>query len=464
MRIFWKVHQLTPNIASIRYRCLIPIFESLQKTPSHRHFVRDVSCFDISSDTIDIAVFVKTTRPQDLLLAKELKKKGIPIVFDTCDNLFVEHKDEDVRAVFMEMLKAADKVTVPTQTLKNALLDSQMGLLPENIIVIPDPIENLQHIEWAKQYAQYRMFKDILAEKNLKRLSQFLFHYLARGIFALLKGLFHLYLKMILFFFPKSLKEEIENKSYLEINEIFPVWLRLLCFPYVIPFLLLRLVSLGKIQIPYKYRYRLLARIIADSEPVSIEKERIVSSTNEPTRSVDRINLLWFGNAGTFGTFGMSDILLIKDELEVLNQEQPITLTIISNDYRQFLKIQSQVSFACYYIPWTLEIVYKMAPQFTCAILPNPLNEFSKGKSANRSLLCLSMGLPVVATLTPELEKLSTCVSFDLWRESILRYAQDSAFKQNHLQNYQVIFKQSPHNPYNVWIKWQDLLQSLINS
>lgn len=251
------------------------------------------------------------------------------------------------------------------------------------------------------------------------------------------------------------------STPYEKVHKHFPVFFRLICFPYAIPLIFLRTVTLGRVQIPFKYRYALLGHMAKRCRAEENKCSEVASQRPEFSDKKS-IHLLWFGNAGVFGTYGISDISLVQEDLNALHQTHPLTLTIISNDCSQFLKLQSSLAFPCRYISWNLEIVYDMASQFDCVILPNPLNEFSRGKSANRTLLSLSLGVPVVATRTEELEKLRDCISFGDWKNSILRYVTDFEFKQEHLKNYQTFFAQSPHNPRIVWDKWYSCLRSLI--
>ena len=115
------------------------------------------------------------------------------------------------------------------------------------------------------------------------------------------------------------------------------------------------------------------------------------------------------------------------------------------------------------YIPWSLDVVYRIAPNFDCVVLPNAMNRFSKGKSANRTFLSLSLGLPVVATRTSELEKLNHCVLFDDWVSSIEKYGDksDEGLKRAHLEAFNSKYTGSVHYPKNVWLRWESTFESL---
>jgi glycosyltransferase involved in cell wall biosynthesis len=67
-------------------------------------------------------------------------------------------------------------------------------------------------------------------------------------------------------------------------------------------------------------------------------------------------------------------------------------------------------------------------------LVPNSLDPFSRCKSANRALLALAHGVPVVATRTRALEPLSPCVIFDDWVGGIERYLEDKELAQAHLR------------------------------
>lgn len=96
MRRVLFIHRFGPEMASYRYRCQIPA-DYLNK-----HGFKA----SINHGEAEIAVFAKPV-PDDVRLAKELKSKGVDIIFDVTDPHF--DKPE-----YREMVDLADYVTVPT--------------------------------------------------------------------------------------------------------------------------------------------------------------------------------------------------------------------------------------------------------------------------------------------------------------------------------------------------------------
>ncbi|MCA3150857.1 MAG: hypothetical protein ING77_06740, partial [Rhodocyclaceae bacterium] len=87
MNIGWKVSTLTLNVASVRYRALLPIL-ALESEQVHNRLFS--SGLESNLDGLDALVIVKSFTPDDLFLAQSAASKGIRVVFDLCDNIFVE--------------------------------------------------------------------------------------------------------------------------------------------------------------------------------------------------------------------------------------------------------------------------------------------------------------------------------------------------------------------------------------
>jgi glycosyltransferase involved in cell wall biosynthesis len=66
-------------------------------------------------------------------------------------------------------------------------------------------------------------------------------------------------------------------------------------------------------------------------------------------------------------------------------------------------------------------------------LIPNSLDAFSRVKSANRAVLSLSLGTPVVATSIPSFEPLADSVVFDDFASGIDLYLRDAARRDRDL-------------------------------
>jgi hypothetical protein len=128
-------------------------------------------------------------------------------------------------------------------------------------------------------------------------------------------------------------------------------------------------------------------------------------------RQTDRPLLLWFGNRGnSYTKSGLGDLLVFKDALARANCEFNAELLVLSNSRTIFESLQPHLNIVSHYEDWTIAVMEEAFRRAAVVLVPNSVDEFSICKSANRTLLALKRGLPVVATPTRALEELKDCV------------------------------------------------------
>lgn len=138
----WRVSKGGLIVASLRYRALLPAIVLSGSVCRSRFFtktkvsnLRGLSCL----------VFVKAFSSDDYQLAQEAKLRGIPVVLDLCDNIFIEgygkKKSQLVTAAqaFAQMATAASLVVASTVALAEVIRRH----IPSSckVIVIPDGLE-----------------------------------------------------------------------------------------------------------------------------------------------------------------------------------------------------------------------------------------------------------------------------------------------------------------------------------
>lgn len=452
MNVFWVLNNFDVSVASTRYRCLIPIFESSQSKSEINHFVIQNRFLSLKFLKKDFVVFVKAFKRRDFLLAKKLKTQGALIIFDVCDNILDGPFDDETKHNFRSMLLEADRITVPTQALRDFFLE-ELDLVDEGkIIVICDPMEEIEHVKFSKSYFSYRSFKDFSEHKCI---SFFLVSILDRffdKVLRLLNNAIYNYIEYCVKFLSNKEREMIlETVDGYNVRH-FSIKTKILLLPIFFPLLFVK-YNFSESNI---FLRNLILKVVND-EFDGRQKDNIIKYKKSDD---SEIKLLWFGNSGAHGIFGMSDLLIIKDELEQIQHQYSISLTVISNNYDHFLELKKSFSIPLYYASWTPDIVYNIAQEFDCVVLPNPLNQYSLGKSANRSLLSLCLGLPVVATKTKDLEKLTNCLFFNDWEESIINAKFNTFLVKEKLENFKSLKKNNPHNPKFVWLRWSELFSS----
>ena len=137
--IGWKVNSLNFNIASFRYRAILPILalDSLVKSK-----VFADPCLE-NLTGLDALVIVKSFTFQDYMLAQEAVKNKIPVIFDLCDNIFINKygasKSELPSDIFLFITNHLNAIVVTTEKLADIVRENTGNRIP--IYVVPDGIE-----------------------------------------------------------------------------------------------------------------------------------------------------------------------------------------------------------------------------------------------------------------------------------------------------------------------------------
>lgn len=436
MHIAWKIQTTNWSIASVRYRFWL-IFSGLGKGWKKSIYCGKQELF--FQDMPDIMIFVKTVSRYDFNQAVQLKKSGVFVLYDLCDNLFYLpdffksngdaeklKQAEDHAEVLRGFLLLADCVTVPTVELKNALI----SYLPDikRIEVLPDPVmPQIKQPFGGLRFYQY---------------FNYLFgHGWRWGLFKSLQTLNSLFLYSL----PKYLFSKIQK-----------------CLGRLAGFINSRILEcLFKIlnmQV-MEVKTEEIASMEPTPSPSMLSRDTGESPlVNLETRK-DFKKLLWFGNAGREGLFGITDLLGLQSDLEKLYEEIPFTLTVVSNDENLYKKHLKNMRFHSEYLSWSESVVENELVNADVVILPNSENSFSRCKSANRTLLALSRGKPVVASSNPSLMALEGGVLFDDWYSNVKTYLLDEELQKKHIKEAEN--KISSHFTYESYISsWEKILES----
>jgi hypothetical protein len=391
-RIIWKVQSLNPEIASVRYRCLTPI-KYLNKLGVRSNVYTQADMINLAQDVACI-VFVKSFTVDDLQYAYGAHSRGIPVVMDLCDNIFfkVENsgsKEEALLAgqasiVFREMAKIASCITTTTQELAEVI----KSIVPDvkQIQIIPDPIEEDSDYEFARQFRKREILNRMKSDGffwffavTMPRLSAFGLSLLIkaqnRGIVFCAKVFGHFYIKLVRILARVS--RTAIGRAYLD------------------------------------------AAAIKDHQSPA---EAVLTEPKVQSKTHDLPQVLWFGNAGSKGIFGITDILGISEELVAASKAKPFQLTVVSNSEAAFKRYIQPLDLPTKYVSWSHEALAKEFTRTSVVIVPNPLNQFSSCKSANRTILALRNRVPVVATPTSALKLFGDCIGLGDFRFNLLRY------------------------------------------
>ncbi|MEP7729359.1 glycosyltransferase [Marinomonas primoryensis] len=415
--IGWKTSSLNSAIASIRYRALFPLLALEDLGFKNKICTRVTRSFLVD---LDVLVIVKSFTLDDYWLAQEASRMGVPVVFDLCDNIFIEEygsgQYRSPADTFLLISSVASAITVTTQPLADVVKAKIGDSVP--VYIIPDGIENdilLSRIE--KSLFLPKMYRYI----SIPLIMATVFYTRCRDYYGQFKSDgFELTIRRLL--------EKIGQLSYKTL----------------------------------KFCYRMKAKLFARSANESLVTDLpIVAEANKlgsPQRAVakDAKKILWFGNHGAaHAKFGMMDLLLIQTELESIANELSVELVVISNNVEKYNKHILPMVIPSRYIEWSAESMGQHFADADVVVIPSAKDDFSICKSANRTVLAMTNGVPVVATLTPALEDLRGAVIFDDFDNGIRQYLTDKAFATSQVERGKAIIDQlyGQESIGNIWLK-----------
>jgi glycosyltransferase involved in cell wall biosynthesis len=161
----------------------------------------------------------------------------------------------------------------------------------------------------------------------------------------------------------------------------------------------------------------------------SVESDWAVDHLPDETARV-----IWFGRHGSFHSeFGMGLLKPVIEELERVHRDRPVELVVISNNRIRFDALTHGVKIFTRYETWSNERVFFELARADLFVMPSAADPFSLCKSANRAVLALSNGVPVVASYLESLESLRDVLVLDDWQAGIGGYLLDPALPARHL-------------------------------
>jgi hypothetical protein len=385
MQIGWKVSQLTVSMASIRYRALLPMLALESVGVRNRLFS---SGLQSNLEGLDALVIVKSFTEDDLFLAHQAASKGIRVVFDLCDNIFIDaYRRRGGSAsplqIFDAITTVADAIVVTTEPLAAMVRQHTPHV---QVTVIPDGIETPESLE--------SMGRLLLVAESLNKRQRMLvlWHKLHNVIFRLRQEGLTLAVNLawrVLYRGHRALRKQ---------------WQRALV------------------------RGRSGGPATAEFAAPDTAASFFPGSTSATVGNVPRCakTVLWFGNHGApHARFGMLDLLEIRHALEAVAQLFDVELVVISNHRGKYEENIRPLRIPSRYIEWSTRVVNQWLAKADVVVVPNTLDPFSLCKSANRSVLAVSRGVPVVATRTPALDALGPHVHTGDALAGLKRYLSD---------------------------------------
>lgn len=172
-------------------------------------------------------------------------------------------------------------------------------------------------------------------------------------------------------------------------------------------------------------------------------------------------HLVWFGNyKASYDDAGLQHLNIVRELLEDIDREYPITLTVISNSRGAFDRLCRHWRLPTFYLDWNAHSFIRAMNLHRIAIIPIEINEFTAAKTNNRVALSLSLGLGVVADGIESYQVFKSCAFLDNWREGLLTYVQQPSILNRHVQIARDIIQRDFSIPV-IAGQWRTVLESL---
>lgn len=386
--IGWCVTSLSLDVASIRYRAILPAVAL--EAAGHRCEVFQRSN-PPALESLDALIVVKDFSVECYSLMQRASRLDIPVFFDLCDNIFVpdygKYSSNVPRDMFKAIIKLASGIVVTTTPLATALenhtKDVPVHVIPDGVLS-PNINAALDRCLKAAQDAAKERTPPpsnplVIKSKKLAKL------YGAVSVSGVAK-------------------------------KIVRRWRSLLRPGFYI--------RQGRRAIAYlmKKTRAELQRRVAIRDNIALKRPNAVPDIVEKPSPTAK-QLLWFGNHGAdYANFGIRDVVLIRGALETIAQEYDVQLVIVSNNRDKYETYIRPLNIPSRYVEWSKSSIEQEMRRAHVVLIPNSLDAFSICKSANRAVQALIYGLPVIATKTPALNVLDEAIVLDDFITGLRRY------------------------------------------
>lgn len=444
LRIGWKVSKLSLQVASVRYRALIPLI-ALNHFQCHSRIFATPRAQYLKN--IDLLILVKPITPSDYSLAQAAASRGIPVIYDLCDNIFIEEYKSRLGStpsnLFLKNMSSANAVVVTT----TALADVIKSLIPidKPIYIIPDGIETPDTLREATSIVQRARNRDRVRQfLTLDKLTRIIGHLRSASLRKLAT---HKIAQL-----RQSIKQSYKKlRSNIKQSARHLHWRKLLKKLY-------KCYSMMRLAAPAKTAF--LSSSVAPKPKARYLRCNISPGAGEETFK----RILWFGNHGAeHAKFGMLDLLYIRTDIERIAKEFSVELVVVSNSFKKYEEYIKPFAIRTRYVEWSPISIEEEFKQADVVVIPNSLDAFSRCKSANRTVLALSKDIPVVATFSPALLELKKCIKLDNFYEGIKCYLSDQNLKEQHLALAKKLIREQ-YGQNVIGSKWRSVIDHIIHN
>ena len=392
--IGWKLASLEFKMASVRYRAMLPLLA----LESHGSTCRVFSSLNHAQlDTLGLLVIVKSFTTEDLALMQLARARGVPVLLDLCDNIFVpkygvvSHElKTSPSQIFLAMARIAQGIVVTTEPLALAVrahLD-----VPTPVHVVPDGLETPELLAQMR----HRLSQALASQQpSLKQTSLV-------SVFRRQGALLSRHVNSFRTAAKVPMAKRLARRGLRELH--WRPWAKR----------------------AYRHFDNFRRRMLATAVKSAVRS--FVAAAALPVFDPDLKRILWFGNHGApYARFGIGDLLEIREPLEAIAREFKVELVVVSNRVTSYERLIKPLAIPSRFVEWSAQSLARELAAASVVVVPNSRDAFSVCKSANRTATALMAGVPVAATATSALDALRDCVVLDDFPHGLRLYLTDRA-------------------------------------
>lgn len=422
MKIAWVSADISPKVASFRYRALYPSFALADNGFQNAYFSIQDAKIERLKD-YDVVIFVKTVSHVLTPIMRELSERyGRKVFLDLCDYVthpkYGDNSGDLRRVIILSQAPYIDAIVVPTEQLRKVLSASLSDSNP--IVVIPDQAESSALIARTRVFSVEKV--DIYSLAELRRLLR-----------------------------PRTRLVDLKSKigrMRQQTREAF------LSFR-----MLVAQLSRAPRKLPATLHDRLHVYWATRPRLATAGRNKMPADQAQVSGRNGAKKLIWFGNARSDSfQSGIQTLTLIASDLIRLAQTVDFELVVMSSRSDAYRTLIEPLPFRSRFEFWSQEGCFEAVKASDAFLMPQIEDEFSECKSANRALLALSCGTPVIASRLLSLEPLKDCIVTDDWEGGFRRYLLDEAATKADLEKARSIIE-NEFSAEATGRKWLELMR-----
>ncbi|MDX2235642.1 MAG: glycosyltransferase [Hyphomonadaceae bacterium] len=443
MKLGWLLQSGGYNLASNRYRCFHIAYGLGARGHENRFFEAPT---DAELSDLDVLIIIKRLDSAALAAAAAARKFGVPVVYDLCDDVTSRGYRADGLELGRISLAGLGAVVDTVTTTGPELAARLRPLLPAHlpIVLIPDVSETPDLLaasrplwkepvrtdsrEPRRSFGARLLWAVRHPRRTMRVVSNRLEMIFSRAVYVIThpEWAWRRTAKAMHGLSTGVVGRTAGRLAYISRH---PDWLLRRIHHRVMSVPLLAKVWFV-LRHPRASLRSIRRKLAREPLPAEIGKQAVGQTSMTapgppPEKSPRRV--LWFGNAGAPNSnSGMLSLLPAIAALRAVHAEAPIELVIVSNDRERYEALRGVLGVPSRFCVWSNTAVHEELTQSDVALLTTGDDDFSLVKSANRAVLALSAGVPVVASPSPALDALKHCVATD-YKAGLRRYLTDAA-------------------------------------